>query len=193
MRKIDHRLLPEPPPEVFYNQKNPIQIFDIRHVQPNHSETPLEEFKGACLDIGAQKSVIGYPQAKSYSSFSGYHLRFFKSNHAFRFGDGCYPSIGNIPVRIPTPHNSFIHTLIDIVQANVPFLFGLDLLDGEKLVADNVRNQVISRRHNWTIPITRKEGHLYVVWNFSSILFTKTELQRYHFFSTILLRKKFSV
>ena len=49
---------------------------------------------------------------------------------------------------------------MDVVAADVPMLLGLDVLDREKLIVDNVDNLLVSKLHDWTIPITRKEGHL---------------------------------
>lgn len=46
------------------------------------------KFKGACADIRAQKSVIGFPQAKECSLITENKIKSPKSTVALRFGDG---------------------------------------------------------------------------------------------------------
>ena len=45
-------------------------------------------------------------------------------------------------VRIPTPVGSFLKFPMDVVSADLPMLLGLDILDREGLIADNVRNEL---------------------------------------------------
>ena len=80
------------------------------------------------------------------------------SNSAFRFGDGTHKSLGTIPVRIPTPNSGYLHVDVDVVRPDVPLLIGLDILDQEQLIPNNVENQLESRLYGWSIPITRKLG-----------------------------------
>ena len=67
-----------------------------------------------------------------------------------------------------------------MINADVPLLLGLDILDREQLVADNVENVLDSRRHGWKLPLTRTNGHLYLTWQLRSTLFTRAELRRMH-------------
>lgn len=106
-------------------------------------------FLGACCDIGAQRTVIGKKQAKAYCREAGVALKMRQSGYAFRFGYGLYATLGTIEVRIPMPDGSFLAMKVDVVDADVPLLLGIDTLDREKLVADNVRNTLDSRRFGW--------------------------------------------
>jgi hypothetical protein len=67
-----------------------------------------------------------------------------------------------------------------VVQANVPMLIGLEVLDRECLVADNVENKLRSTKHGWSLPITRKYCHLYLEWTQSDILYSKGDIQKLH-------------
>ena len=69
---------------------------------------------------------------------------------------------------------------MDIVRPDVPFLLGLDILDKEGLVANNVMNQLQSLKYNWSLPIERKLGHMFVSWESTSAYFTKPQLIRLH-------------
>lgn len=149
-------------------------------------------FLGACCDIGAQRTVIGERQAKAYCRETS-KKSLSPSDYSFMFGDGLHLSLGSIEVRIPTPDGTFIAIEIDVVSADVPLLLGIDVLDREKLVADNVDNVIHSRRFGWKIPVirrgagARKSGHMYLVWNhsqllwnYSQLLFSRSELKKLH-------------
>lgn len=102
------------------------------------------------------------------------------SRSSFRFGDGTHRSLGMISIRIPTPNAGNIHVDVDVVNPDVPLLIGLDLLDREQLIPNTVDNVLESRIFGWKIPITRKNGHLYVTWGDNITLFTRQELVRMH-------------
>lgn len=87
---------------------------------------------------------------------------------------------GTIVVRILTPDNSFLSLRIDIVEDDVPFLLGLDIMDRERLVANNVLNRIESYAYGGHIPITRQFENLYVQWPASTVLFTRSELKKLH-------------
>jgi len=75
---------------------------------------------------------------------------------------------------------SYLPTFADIVDADIPLLLGLDYMDKEKLLADNLKNMLICEENGWTLPITRRKGHMFVEWNIQKILFTNMELHRMH-------------
>ena len=75
-------------------------------------------------------------------------------------------------IRIPAPDGSYIAFEVDVMNADVPLFLGLDLLDREQLVADNLENVLDSRRHGWKLPLTTTNRHLYLTWQLRSTLFT---------------------
>jgi hypothetical protein len=84
-------------------------------------------------------------------------------------------------MRIPTPNESFMLLAVDVVDADISFLVGLDILDLFQLNVDTVQNQLRAPRAGWSIPIVRKNGHIYLEWKPEDrILFTKAELTRLH-------------
>jgi len=145
-----------------------------------HNESSHKKFQGGCIDTGAQKCVIGKLQAKAYCKFAKITYQVIPSETTFRFGDGDFSSLGKLPIRIPIPNNSYIPYEFDVVQPDVPMLMGLDLLDAMKCYANNVENKFVSPFENWTLPITRKFGHLYLCWSTAEICFTKSELLKMH-------------
>lgn len=148
---------------------------------PRNSLNRISHWEGDCSDSGAQKTVIGLPQAKSYCKFLGIKFQTKKNNKAYQFGIDRQKSLGSIQIRIPTPHNSFLPIRVDVVPTNIPFLLDLDLLDQGKMYFDNVKNIFYWPNENWELSIVRKLGHAYLEWSKSdSILYTKTELLRLH-------------
>lgn len=95
------------------------------------------KFLGACQGTGAQKSVIGVNQAKAYCRESNVRMKLKQSHSRFKFGDGDYRYFGRLDVRIPTPDGSYLPLSVDVANADVPLLIGLDVLDRLKLVANN--------------------------------------------------------
>lgn len=155
---------------------------EILHVKADRLQSfkRSETLRRICLDTGAQKSVVGKNQAKAYCEMAGIKFKSKPSNTRFKFGDGIFASIGSIPIRIPKPNGGFIPVEIDAIRANVPMLIGLEVMDKHKLVADNVDNKLVSKKGNWSWPITRKNGHLFVEWKLNEVLYTKPELKRLH-------------
>ncbi len=154
----------------------------IRTVSRNiwHTQKPTRYFEGACIDTGAEQSVVGKPQAKAYCIQHRIAYKLLPSSTIFQFGDGCYKSLGKLRVRIPIANGSFIFGKIDVVPANIPLLIGLDILDSQGIFANNVDNVLCCPSLGWTTPIIRKRGHLYLCWTSKDILYTKTELIKLH-------------
>ena len=138
------------------------------------------KFHGVCIDTGAQASVVGEKQAKAYCREVGITFKTSPSRSEFKFGDGTFKSKGKIKVRIPTPDGSFIEIDIDVVEADVPMLLGIDVMDRERIVANNVTNYAVQEDGRWKMPLIRKFGHMYLVWKPNEILFTRPELVKLH-------------
>jgi hypothetical protein len=119
-------------------------------------------FHGACLDTGAQKSVIGLPQALAYARFTSQNISTRTSHSAFRFGDGRQVSLGLISIRFPMADGHFFDRDVDVVPADVPLLMGLDLMDEVGLLFDNTTNQLIHPLSGWSLPVVRKLGQAYM-------------------------------
>jgi hypothetical protein len=133
----------------------------------NCSNSRFDCFEGACLDSGANKSVCGFAQAKLYARRSQVPLRMAKARIQSKFGDMTLPSIGSIMFKLPKPRG-LLRTKVHVVQADVPLILGLDILDKYKLVLNNVDDQLEGRSNPpnskvlWNDKITRKHGHLYL-------------------------------
>jgi hypothetical protein len=97
-------------------------------------------FHGACIDTGAQRTVIGLPQARAYPRLVGRVFSTRPSASSFRFGDGPQLSLGMFSIRFPLPGNRFIYRDVDVVPVDIPLLLGLDLMDELSVLFDNTTN-----------------------------------------------------
>jgi hypothetical protein len=148
---------------------------------PTTSKPQQAEFLGACLDTGAQRSVIGLSQAKAYCRFSGTKFRPMPNNNSYRFGSDRQRSLGSMGIRMAVPGGSFLSVKVDVVAADIPFLIGLDALDDFGLNVLTVQNILESVGEGRNLPLVPKLGHLYLEPSKAdSILFTKNELQKLH-------------
>jgi len=146
-----------------------------------HQNLKTARWHGACLDTGAQSTVIGLRQAHAYCKFMGTKFKPTPSARRFKFGRDEQTSLGRIAIRIPIHGWNILIEHVDIVRADVPFLIGLDLLDKYKMYLNNVSNQLCFPQLDITVPVIRKFGHIYLEWApHERILYTKSELTKLH-------------
>jgi hypothetical protein len=141
---------------------------------------PRTSFHGACIDTGAQKTVIGIHQAIAYCHMISIPFYPRRSPHSFRFGSDVQRSLGSIPIRIPTANGAFLSVQVAVVDIDIPFLLGLEFLTKEFLYADTVDDILVCKSGKWQVPLAHKFGHIYHDWSETPILYTKSELIRLH-------------
>lgn len=64
--------------------------------------------------------------------------------YSFKVDDNIL-GLGKIPWQLTTSDRTFIELKVDVVNAGIPLLIGLDILDEQKLVANNVEKFTQSR------------------------------------------------
>ena len=137
-----------------------------------------EKWEGACLDTGVQKT--GLSQAKSYCRFVGTKFKPRPNKNRYRFGSDRQQSLGSVTICIPFG-SYVICEDVDVVKANVPFLFGLDLIEKYHMYVNTVSNTLCYSDSKIEANLTRKLGHVYLEWNTSdTIHYTRVELKKLH-------------
>jgi hypothetical protein len=116
----------------------------------------------------------------AYCKYKGVKFKPKPNGNKYRFGADKQESLGSIPIVFPSSKGN--HELdIDVVSTDIPFLVGLDTLDSLGITADTVMNVLKCPGDEWSLPLVRKLGHVYLEWNdFHDILFTKEQLKRMH-------------
>ena len=131
-----------------------------------HKESNV--FCGALIDTGAQKTVIGEPQALEYFKLLQTVPHFGKTCTKYRFGEQVVIAKRTmriiIRIIIPTPNAPLI-LRIDVVPYNIPFLLGLDTLTQFELELSITRGELHNPRHGWRIQLSRDHGHLHWRWD----------------------------
>ena len=111
----------------------------------------------------------------------GVPLKTSYSRSKFRFGGHRQDSLGKISMKVPLGDFAMITEEVDVVKPSVPFLLGLDFMDKYKMYVNNVDNVLSFPHLDVHIPLIRRRGHIYLVWDTSEqILFTKSELVKLH-------------
>jgi hypothetical protein len=100
----------------------------------------------------------------------------------FKFGSKVPSSLGLIKIQIPVPGpTKLIKLLFEVVDLDIPLMLGLEFLEKHKLNPLSVHNKLWSVDGNWTMPIVRKNGHLYLCWDNTHVVnYSRTKLDRLH-------------
>lgn len=85
-----------------------------------------------------------------------------------------------IDVRMPIKKGYYLQFWVHVIEADIPLLLRLDLLDRHRLAPDNVDSILVSKVEGWIVPIVRAHGHLFVRWDLHEVIYTRTELERLH-------------
>ena len=124
------------------------------NVKFNESGAKKEKWDGGCVDTGAQTTVIYLAQAEADCRFTKAKFRPKMNNNRYRFGNDRQNSLGLITVRIPIGKHIVVIEKVDVVNANAPFLIGLDFPDKYRMYIDTVRNKLFPELRNRNAPCT---------------------------------------
>jgi len=143
--------------------------------------TSVEHIEGACLGTGAQRTVIGEARARAFSRFSANsrQLKLSKVTDIYRFGRGRDKAIGTMDIDVPLGSTFIMRLTVDVVDLNVPFLLGLDVMDKYRLYVNTVSNHLVCVKEGVDLPVVRKYGHVYYDWDMATF-YSFSELQRIH-------------
>jgi hypothetical protein len=89
--------------------------------------------------------------------------------------------MGRIKISIPTP-DAPMDVWVDIVQAEVPLLLGLDTMSRNGLNVLIATDELFSAIHGWTLPLRRAKGHLLLEWATpsSACWYSRAQLLKMH-------------
>lgn len=76
-------------------------------------------------------SVKGARKAQEYTLEIGRAIKRATCPLTFKFGDGERKSIGNLSVRLPLPNETHIARNAHVVDTDIPFLNGIEILKRE--------------------------------------------------------------
>ncbi len=101
---------------------------------------------------------------------------------SFRVGDVVHSSLGKAKIGMPVyKEGNFIEYSTDMVDVDIAILLGLDMMKQLRWYVNEVTNEFFSNEDkSRKIPLCPKQGHLYLQWSNSIVLFTRHELVKFH-------------
>ena len=116
------------------------------------------QFEGVMIDDGAAKSPAGIQAFIRYCSHTGTIATITKSNLSFRgIVNGTNRSLGITSIRMPIGPTLTLEFNVELVDQDVPIMFGLEHHKLHKCSTDEVEDTFtfdnpsqISRRNSWT-------------------------------------------
>ena len=156
------------------------------------SRYDTRQFYGIVIDTGAAKySTAGHDQFLALQRTDD-TVVLHESNKGevrIQFGIGSTSSVGSIDVRTPIGHIRF-----HVMPARIPFLLSLADMDRLGVYLDNLKNCLVTTAGGVQahIPVVRRFGHIFLVWNtslqsfiqesfsYNPCFLTEAELRRLH-------------
>lgn len=103
-----------------------------------------EKFHGACIDSGAQITVVSYRQAETDCRQHGGSLSPTFSRGTYRFGNKRPRGTGWTRIRVPVSAPHILDVKADVVDVDIPFLLGLDVISDLKALLDVGNDKIVS-------------------------------------------------
>lgn len=128
-------------------------------------------------------------QAKADGSFARIPFKSNTSRGKYGFGSNLFITVGSSPIQISTTNREVAIHAVDIFDLNVSFLIRLDTLSKYKLFEHNVQDKLRIPRLHMTVPLTRKNGHIYLEWKKKNAI-QLTRVRRVELYSEFLHASK---
>lgn len=172
-----------------------IYVADL-DTRPIRNNTFNKRINGFICDLGTPKSVVGRKELFRILNSTGNHnRRISPSGIRFLFADTVYQSRGEVTLFLKTPSGiPKVMIELDIVDADIPALLGMDVLDKESLTPCTITNRLIHKAKgttmdgkdiiidSWSVPLIRSpSNHLYAeMESVTPLFFTRSQLVRLH-------------
>lgn len=132
-------------------------VYEMDAIGPKTSKELYgpQKIPGACLDPGAEKSVMGAGQATAYGRVTGRKPTARTSPSSFRFRDVERIRKGKMEVRITKTTGQKVAIRVHNVEADIPLLVGIEVLSAEDFIlefgANVIRESTGDGRSQWCV------------------------------------------
>ncbi len=131
-------------------------------LRKSNSHRKVNQFSGRLYRHKSPAISYRKTQAQPYCKEHNFRYTLANSQTMFKFSSGCHDSLSQLLMPIPMPNGLFIERKFDVVKSNITVFIGYDMLNEEVTHGSNVVNEFSCLKFNWSMPIQRKFGHLYV-------------------------------
>lgn len=104
-----------------------------------------ERSLGACVESGAELTVIENAQTEVYAREYGGSMVERESQRLFKSGDGRHRDIGRLNIRMTVSRSYYCKLSAEVIDIGVPLLLGLDALLDMKVVSDFYADRIVSK------------------------------------------------
>lgn len=165
--------------ELKEDEATDINEFMAVNVAFNHEKG---QFWGGYLESGAQRTVIGKPQAEKYLDHVATDCKIMRDggHKVFKFGHNTHKCIGTIEIRLPIGSSFYVPITANVSLIDVPLLIGIDIMKQLGMVINLSNDRLITNKYNQEVSLKTKMGHLYLEWPLSTTFYTEHELKRIH-------------
>lgn len=87
-------------------------------------------------------------------------------------------SLGRLPIHVPVSQFVFTKELIDVVDADITLMFGLDVLKMKRTFLNSISNQLVHHQDGRTMEFAQKFGDMFL--NFPDLKLIKTAKIVFH-------------
>jgi hypothetical protein len=117
-------------------------------------------YDGVCIDTGCRFTVCGLRQYNAFlRSTNTKHTVLAPSPRRFKFGNTFVASLGTATICLQTTSGELLAYDTDVIQINVPALFGLLMSVAN---ADVLVSSMQLRSPTWSVDLRGHGGHLYL-------------------------------
>jgi hypothetical protein len=126
-----------------------------------HNDDTCDVYDGVCIDTGCRYTVCGLRQYNAFlRSTDTKHTVLAPSPRRFKFGNTIVASLGTATICFQTTSGELLAYDTDVIQLNVPALFGLLIMRVAN--ADVLVSSMQLRSPTWSADLREHGGHLYV-------------------------------
>lgn len=139
-----------------------------------------QQFLGVCMDHGAENTVAGLNQYLEYCKFANTEVNLKPSDHWLKFGNSYELSKGIGLIRFPLTDANYFEYETDVVDLDIPILFGLDSMKRYGLKVDELEDIIAHPATGMKIPLAHTSGHLWRMWDIGEVLCSRRDLLKLH-------------
>ncbi len=130
----------------------------------------------------SQRSLAELPAYKRYDADTLSPTALAPSEERFKLGDVTQKSLGTTIIRFPIDEKrNYLEYQTDVVNIDLPILFGLDKMKEQKWYVTEVTNELCNYDEpTMKVQLTFKRRHLYLEWNYNLVFFSRAGLLKMH-------------
>lgn len=147
----------------------PLQTYQTTPRYVSRGVPDVNKIESACLDTRAERTVWKKEQAFGYCNAVSKPYHGKMSTSSCRFGDVVHNSKFILRVKLTFAEDGNDAIKLDVVDADVPLLIGLRVLNREKGLINILDDKLQDIARGYSITVTYETGHKLSSWNTNKV------------------------